>query len=102
MSALIDLAASTASFSSFGPGRLGSSLGALLAVAGVLLAWRGSRPALALGLGLTGIALGAVVATTAAGGLGTGNGLGGAYVAMIVGVAATAMGGRSLRARRSR
>ncbi|MGW5419244.1 DUF6223 family protein [Streptomyces sp. NPDC003943] len=98
MSAMNELAASVYSF---GPGRIGSSVGALLALAGAGLAWRGRRPVLATALGLVGIVLGAVVAATAKGGVGTGNGLGGAYVAMIVGVVATALGGRALNRRRS-
>ncbi|WP_435897082.1 DUF6223 family protein [Streptomyces coelicoflavus] len=38
------------------------------------------------------MALGGLVAATADGGLGTGNGLGGAFVALIVGLIATAVG----------
>ncbi|MGW4158544.1 DUF6223 family protein [Streptomyces sp. NPDC004788] len=97
MSAMTELAVSVYSF---GPGRIGASTGALIALAGVGLAWRGRRPALAVAAGLIGIVLGAVVAATADGGLGTGNGLGGAYVALIVGVVATALGGRALARRK--
>ncbi|WP_435808444.1 DUF6223 family protein [Streptomyces afghaniensis] len=42
--------------------------------------------------GLIGMALGGLVAATADGGLGTGNGLGGVCVAMLVGLIATALG----------
>jgi hypothetical protein len=42
------------------------------------------------------MALGGLVAATAAGGIGTGNGLGGAYVALIVGLAATVLGALAL------
>ncbi|MFI8769295.1 DUF6223 family protein [Streptomyces sp. NPDC053792] len=56
----------------------------------------------ALVAGAISVAVGAVVAATADGGLGTGNGLGGAYVAMLVGLAAVALGGRArVRAHRT-
>ncbi|MGW8767512.1 DUF6223 family protein [Streptomyces sp. NPDC055815] len=55
----------------------------------------------ALLAGAVAVVAGAVVAATADGGLGTGNGLGGAYVAMLVGVVALALGWRA-RSRRSR
>ncbi|MFD3936168.1 DUF6223 family protein [Streptomyces sp. NPDC058611] len=42
------------------------------------------------------MALGGLVAATADGGLGTGNGLGGAYVALLLGLAGVALGGRAL------
>ncbi|MEV7791204.1 DUF6223 family protein [Streptomyces sp. NPDC087512] len=95
----------------FGIGRLGASTGALIGLAGVVVAWLAlSRPAGRLGTatgtlgaatavtaGVVATVLGVVVAATADGGLGTGNGLGGAYVAMLVGVAATVLGGLALR-----
>lgn len=57
---------------------------------------------MAAAAGLIGMTLGALVAATADGGLGTGNGLGGAYVAMLVGLISTALGGLALsRARRT-
>ncbi|WP_412566054.1 DUF6223 family protein [Streptomyces decoyicus] len=57
----------------------------------------------AVGSGLIAMALGALVAATAGGGLGTGNGLGGAYVALLLGLIGTALGGRALtRSRHTR
>ncbi|MFD3535821.1 DUF6223 family protein [Streptomyces sp. NPDC058664] len=89
-------------------GRLGATTGALLGLAGVIIAWRSlvrpsSRPGAvpAVVAGLVSVFLGGVVVATAEGGLGTGNGLGGAYVALLMGVLATALGGRALsRSRR--
>ncbi|MFF1508499.1 DUF6223 family protein [Streptomyces sp. NPDC058326] len=94
---------------SFSPGRLGATTGALLGLAGVIIAWRAlarptSRPGPvpAVVAGLTGLLLGGLVAATAEGGLGTGNGLGGAYVAVLTGLLATALGGRAVsRSRRT-
>lgn len=52
--------------------------------------------------GLISMALGVLVATTAEGGIGTGNGLGGAIVALVVGLIALILGGLTLtRARRT-
>ncbi|MFF8845145.1 DUF6223 family protein [Streptomyces sp. NPDC015127] len=90
----------------FSLGRLGATTGAVLALAGVVIAWRAlARPTgrlgtangplgagLAMVAGLIGVVLGGMVAATADGGLGTGNGLGGAYVALLVGLIATALG----------
>jgi hypothetical protein len=45
------------------------------------------------------VAVGALVAVTADGGLGTGNGLGGSIVAMFVGLIATTVGGLALARR---
>lgn len=57
---------------------------------------------LAMAAGLIGMALGGLVAATADGGLGTGNGLGGAYVALVLGLISTSLGGRALvRSRRA-
>jgi hypothetical protein len=103
------LAATTFAMSS---GRLGATAAALLGLAGVIVgglalarsrgrsgsARRGAM--LALAAGLIGIAVGGVVVVTADGGVGTGNGLGGAYVAVVVGLIATVLGG--LAAARSR
>ncbi|MDQ0753125.1 hypothetical protein QF034_007356 [Streptomyces africanus] len=100
----------------FGIGRLGATTGALLGLAGLVVAGLAlARPAGRIGsanrslvagaamvAGLVGMALGGLVAATADGGLGTGNGLGGAYVAMLVGLIATVLGGLALtRSRRN-
>ncbi|MFI0989479.1 DUF6223 family protein [Streptomyces exfoliatus] len=83
-------------------GRLGASIAAVLGLIGVGLAWRALRRSwrtgavAALAAGLLAVALGGLVAATASGGLGTGNGLGGAYVGLLVGLLATALGGRAL------
>ncbi|MEU2544171.1 DUF6223 family protein [Streptomyces roseolus] len=98
-----------ASVTTFGAGRLASSVGAVIGLVGLVAAWRAlTRPAarrgalLALAAGPVAVVLGAAVAATADGGLGTGNGLGGAYVALAVGLAATALGARAFaRARRT-
>ncbi|MDN0199246.1 DUF6223 family protein [Streptomyces sp. S.PNR 29] len=105
-----------ASVYDFSLGRLGATTGALLGLAGVVIAWLAlARPSGRLGVahgplgartamvaGLISIALGGLVAATADGGLGTGNGLGGAYVAMLVGLIGTALGGLALaRSRRT-
>ncbi|MFH8371550.1 DUF6223 family protein [Streptomyces sp. NPDC018031] len=105
-----------AGFRDFSLGRAGAVAGALLGLAGLVVAGlalarptgrfgsaRGPRgAAAAMAAGLTGLALGGLVAATADGGLGTGNGLGGAYVAMLVGLVGTALGGLALaRSRRT-
>ncbi|MEU9854686.1 DUF6223 family protein [Streptomyces sp. NPDC047974] len=94
-----------ASVTTFGTGRLASSAGAVIGLIGLVAAWRAlTRPTarrgalLALVAGPVAVVLGAVVAATADGGLGTGNGLGGAYVALLIGLAATALGARARRA----
>ncbi|MGW0816534.1 DUF6223 family protein [Streptomyces viridiviolaceus] len=52
--------------------------------------------------GSAAVVLGVLVAATADGGLGTGNGLGGAYVAMLVVLVGTALGGlATARSRRT-
>ena len=51
---------------------------------------------LSLVSGLAVIAVGALVAVTADGGLGTGNGLGGSVVAMVVGLVAIVVAGLAL------
>ncbi|WP_280348277.1 DUF6223 family protein [Nocardia neocaledoniensis] len=85
-------------------GRLGASSAAVLGLAGVIvgglaLARSGTatRATIALLAGLLALGVGTVVAVTADGGLGTGNGLGGAFVAILVGAIATALGGLALR-----
>ena len=53
-------------------------------------------------LGPIGLVLGALVVTTADGGVGTGNGLAGGVVAMVVGVVGMSLGGLALaRSRRA-
>ncbi|MET9675597.1 DUF6223 family protein [Streptomyces sp. NPDC006482] len=95
-------------------GRIGSAGGALVGLAGLVIAWLAlTRPAGRLGTangplgavtatvaGLISLALGVLVAATADGGLGTGNGLGGAYVAILVGLTATTLGGTAMARRR--
>ncbi|GAA4414491.1 DUF6223 family protein [Actinokineospora soli] len=84
-------------------GRIGSIIAGIVAVAGIVIGVlalrrrtrRGSTAALTGGLIAT--ALGIAVAATADGGLGTGNGLGGAFVAIALGLAATTLGGVGLR-----
>lgn len=89
------------------PGRLGPTVVAVVALAGVVaggLALRrsgGGRTGrawavAAVTLGLVGAGLGAFSAATADGGLGTGNGLGGAVVGVVLGLVAIALGGRAL------
>ncbi|GGX01050.1 DUF6223 family protein [Streptomyces lomondensis] len=52
--------------------------------------------------GAAGMALGGLVAATADGGLGSGNGLGGAYVALLMGLTGTSLGALALtRSRRT-
>lgn len=102
------------------PGRLGSTLAALLGLIGVVIGGQalarsagrirtgpGRKGAIvALVAGLIGMAVGGLVVATADGGLGTGNGLGGGIVALVVGLIGMVLGGltlgRSRRSRRSR
>ncbi|MET8280621.1 DUF6223 family protein [Micromonospora sp. NPDC005174] len=91
-------------------GRLGASVGGLLALAGVIVgAVALARPrsrvgtgtgmlgaTVALTSGLLGVCLGALVVATSDNGIGTGNGRGGAYVALVVGLAALGLGGLAL------
>ncbi|MEU6623283.1 DUF6223 family protein [Streptomyces litmocidini] len=92
-------------------GRVASSMAALVGLLGAvngglalartagrsrLRAWaRRNGSVTALVAGPIAVAVGTVVAVTADGGLGTGNGLGGAYVAVLVGLAAVALGWRA-------
>ncbi|MFF5446280.1 DUF6223 family protein [Streptomyces sp. NPDC012888] len=82
-------------------GRFGAAVGAFLGVAGVAAGWRALvgagrvPPVAAIAAGAAGVALGLLVVATSRGGLGTGNGLGGAYVAVLLGLAATALGARA-------
>jgi hypothetical protein len=105
-----------ASAYSTGPGRIGATVAAVLALIGVVLgglalarsAGRfgtgdGRRGAsVALVLGLIGVVLGGLVVATADGGLGTGNGLGGGVVAGVLGLIGVVLGGLALaRSRRT-
>ncbi|WP_306357061.1 MULTISPECIES: DUF6223 family protein [unclassified Nocardia] len=85
-------------------GRLGGLVAALAGSAGVVVGvpaltrrggrfGTGSAAIVALAAGLFAIVLGAVVVVTADGGLGTGNGLGGGIVAMVIGLCAVLVGG---------
>ncbi|GIJ23751.1 DUF6223 family protein [Micromonospora lutea] len=92
-------------------GRLGSTVAALLGLAGVLVgglalarprAGETRRGSLALAAGAVGLALGGLVVITSDSGIGTGNGRGGGYVALVVGLAAVLIGGVVLaRSRRA-
>ncbi|HEX6356614.1 DUF6223 family protein [Actinophytocola sp.] len=89
-------------------GRIGSIVGGLLGLAGVVVGWlairstRRGRAVLAVALGLVGMAVGGVVVATSDSGIGTGNGRGGAYVALLVGLVAVVLGGLALaRVRRT-
>jgi len=89
-------------------GRLGASIACLIGLTGVIVGGvvlarpgRTSRAVVALAAGLIGLALGALVVATSDGGIGTGNGRGGAHVALMLGLIATVLGGLGLaRARR--
>lgn len=72
-------------------------------VGGLALARPGarSRPVAALVLGLVAALVGGLHATGAAGGLGTGNGLAGALVAVVLGLLGVALGGLALTRSRS-
>jgi hypothetical protein len=95
-----------------GTGRLVPSLAAVLGLAavvfGALALTRARRrgtgrtaPFAALAAGVPAAAVGAVHAASAAGGLGTGNGLAGAVVAVVLGVFGAALAGLALtRSRR--
>lgn len=97
----------------FSAGRLGATTGGLLGLAAVAVAvlvlrrpGTGNAQLWAIAAQVAGVVamlLGGLVAATAEGGLGTGNGLGGAYVALLLGLTGTALGGRALsRARTGR
>ncbi|MFE1826955.1 DUF6223 family protein [Streptomyces yangpuensis] len=89
-------------------GRIGAVLSALLGLLGAVgsglalarttgrgrvLTWaRRNGAVTALVSGPLAVAIGATVAATAEGGLGTGNGLGGAYVAILLGLTAITLG----------
>jgi hypothetical protein len=89
-------------------GRVGASLSALVGLFGAvggglalarptrqghIVTWaRRNGAVTALGAGLIAVVVGGTVAATAYGGLGTGNGLGGAYFAMLLGLTAVTLG----------
>ncbi|OAH12473.1 DUF6223 family protein [Streptomyces jeddahensis] len=100
-------------------GRVGASLSALVGLLGAvggglalahptrqghIVTWaRRNGAVTALAAGLIAMAVGGKVAATADGGLGTGNGLGGAYFAMLLGLIAVTLGWlASSRSRRTR
>jgi hypothetical protein len=91
-------------------GRLGAITAAALALVGIFLAGRalarpagGASPAprTSMIMGLAAIVLGGLVAVTSDGSVGTGNGLGGAIVAIVTGLVALGLGGLA-RARSGR
>jgi peptidoglycan/LPS O-acetylase OafA/YrhL len=92
--------------STFTPDRLIATVAALAAfagvIAGVLAMTRPStrRPMIALVTGLTGLVVGTVVVVTADGGPGTGNGIVGGWAAVVLGLAATVLGGLAMSRRR--
>ncbi|MBM2615637.1 hypothetical protein JIG36_08740 [Actinoplanes sp. LDG1-06] len=78
-----------------------ATLAALLALAGVISAFRAHR-AVALVAGATGTLIGAFVVLTADGGPGTGNGVVGGWAALVLGPSAIALAYRRGRRARSR
>lgn len=90
------------------PGRIGPTVVAVLALVAVVVGWlaltrRAGRTGAvaALVLGPLSTVAGVAFAVTADGGLGTGNGLGGAIVAVALGALATALGALALARSRS-
>ncbi|MEO3805367.1 DUF6223 family protein [Nonomuraea sp. B1E8] len=90
------------------PERIWASVAALVALGSVIIGWLAFRSArrignggrrgaiVALGAGLIGGLNGAVKLAVADGGLGTGNGVFGAAVALVLGLAGAALGGLAL------
>jgi peptidoglycan/LPS O-acetylase OafA/YrhL len=82
-------------------GRAWSLAGAVFGLAGIVsgvLALRRRRGAVvAVGAGVVGIIIGALVVVMAKGGPGTGYGVVGGYVSLVLGVAAAALGGLAMR-----
>lgn len=85
------------------PDRATATVGIVLALVGAVLGgtqWAGARrgvAVVALGASVVGAVVGGVVVATAEGGLGTGHGLGGGVVAIVVGVVGVALGLRRAR-----
>jgi peptidoglycan/LPS O-acetylase OafA/YrhL len=74
-------------------GRTWSLVGGVLGLAGVVLALAARRFALvAVGAGVAGAVAGVLVVAFAQGGPGTGNGIVGGYVSLVVGLAAVLVG----------
>ncbi|WP_309117325.1 DUF6223 family protein [Saccharothrix sp.] len=90
----------------FTPGRtwslVGAGLGLVGVVIGVLALVKGGRWAFAaVGAGVVGAGIGAWVVSAAEGGPGTGYGIVGGYIALVIGVVAIALGGLAVaRSRR--
>jgi hypothetical protein len=91
-----------------GTGRLLPTILAVIGLAGVVLGWRAVTRAqrntaiVALAAGLLSSIVGALHAANAAGGLGTGNGLAGAVLAVALGLVSLLLGGLALiRSRRA-
>ncbi|WP_107655647.1 DUF6223 family protein [Nocardia suismassiliense] len=99
-----------ASVTTMSSGRVGAIVAALIGLTGVLIGGLaltgrlrlGSAPLIALLAGLIAMVIGGLVVATSDGGLGTGNGLGGAFVGLLVGLASSVLGGLGLiRSRRT-
>ncbi|MFD5826511.1 DUF6223 family protein [Lentzea sp. NPDC060358] len=82
-------------------GRLWSLIGVVFGLAGLVLGVlarrRGGRGVPALAAGAVGVVLGLVVVLMADGGPGTGYGIVGGYVSLVIGLAAVAVGGAVTR-----
>ncbi|WP_049571181.1 DUF6223 family protein [Nonomuraea sp. SBT364] len=90
-------------------GRLGAIVAALAGLAGAVIGARalarrsgGRGPVVAVVTSLIGMAIGVLVVVTSDGGIGTGNGLGGAFMALLVGLAGTVLGGLAMARSRRR
>lgn len=109
MSVPLQLAAIAAEYE-VGTGRTVPTVAAALGLAGAILGGlalsrpsrRTGRSLAALAVGTVALVVGGVHAANAAGGLGTGNGLAGAVVAVVLGALAVVLGGLALvRSRRT-
>lgn len=100
-------------YTTLSPGRVGAIVAAVFGLIGVVVGGSGAagristsirrrRAIVALVLAPIGLIVGASVVVAADGGLGTGNGLGGGVVAMVIGLFGMALGGLALaRSRRT-